>query len=62
MKKTFIFAGLLLFLITGCLNHLPDQNGGDTDTNSDIEIAPGCAGKGGITGCLGKSGIRDVKV
>ena len=25
-------------------------------------IAPACEGRGGITGCLGKSGIKDIKV
>jgi len=53
MKKiAFLILIFLVFLI------IYSQR--EKETKDDF--APGCEGKGGITGCLGKSGIKDIKV
>lgn len=55
MKKEILFACLLAvaLILSGCTD---GGNGPETDT-------PGCGGgPGGITGCMGKSAIRDISV
>lgn len=53
MKKILPIALLLAaLLLSGCTD---GGNGAETDT-------PGCGGAGGITGCMGKSAIRELAV
>tara|TARA_Y100000031_G_C8149699_1_gene351734 strand:+ start:106 stop:603 length:498 start_codon:yes stop_codon:yes gene_type:complete len=52
MKKTIILVLPILILFSGCNNN----------PNREDILAPACEGRGGITGCLGKSGIKDIKI
>jgi len=63
MKKT-ILIGLVLaiILLSSCKDDALLKQLTEDKTDVKIEGAPGCGGKGGLTGCQGASYITDIKV
>ena len=65
MEKIILITLVILVLLSGsgCLDYISEVEG---DSNENNSLAPGCEEPKGIfpqtTGCLGKSGIKDISV